>query len=139
MSKGIGIIGCGKIAQVRHIPEFDRNPDATIIGYYNPTRSRAEQMAARYGGKVYDDIPSLLADPACALQWIRRDGTVERLDVEPIQTNDNQTASGVADAFLEALSTRNEGVMSARRVLPAMRAVFAAIQSSEQGRYVEIS
>ena len=63
MSKGIGFIGCGKIAQVRHIPEFSRNPGATIIGYFNPTRSRAEDMAARYGGKVYDDIPSLLADP----------------------------------------------------------------------------
>lgn len=345
MSKGIGFIGCGKIAQVRHIPEFSRNPGATIIGYFNPTRSRAEDMAARYGGKVYDDIAAMLADPqidavvislankvhaevtiqalragkdvlcekpmattvedceamvreaeqagrllliaqnqrltqahcaarkmiregaigkvltfrttfghsgpenwsinpgkgtwffsrdaavmgvmadlgihktdliqylldrpvvgvsallttldktgedgrpigvddnalclfrmeggvvgtmtaswtyygaednstiiygtegilriyddpACALQWIRRDGSVERLDVEPIQTNDNQTASGVADAFLEALETRNEGLMSARRVLPAMRAVFAAIRSSEQGRYVEIA
>ena len=57
------MIGCGKIAQIRHIPEFAQNPDATIIGYYNPTRSRAEQMATRYGGKVYDDITSLLADP----------------------------------------------------------------------------
>ena len=64
MSKGIGFIGCGKIAQIRHIPEFSRNPGATIIGYYNPTRSRAEQMAARYGGQVYDDIASLLADLA---------------------------------------------------------------------------
>lgn len=24
----IGIIGYGKIAQVRHIPEYDQNPDA---------------------------------------------------------------------------------------------------------------
>ena len=26
--KGIGIIGCGKISQVRHIPEYFANPNA---------------------------------------------------------------------------------------------------------------
>lgn len=60
--KRIGIIGCGKIAQVRHIPELNANPDAQIVGYYNPTHSRAEEMAAKYGGKVYDSIDELLAD-----------------------------------------------------------------------------
>ncbi|MCQ2148258.1 MAG: Gfo/Idh/MocA family oxidoreductase [Bacteroidales bacterium] len=59
----IGIIGCGKIAQVRHIPELARNPKAKIVGYYNPTTSRAEQMAAQYGGKVYPTIEEMLADP----------------------------------------------------------------------------
>lgn len=61
--KRIGIIGCGKIAQVRHIPELAAYPQAQIVGYYNPTRSRAEEMSARYGGKVYDSIEELLADP----------------------------------------------------------------------------
>ncbi|MBO6082324.1 MAG: Gfo/Idh/MocA family oxidoreductase, partial [Bacteroidales bacterium] len=61
--KGIGIIGCGKIAQIRHIPELAEHPGARIVGYYNPTLSRAEQMAARYGGKVYPEIADMLADP----------------------------------------------------------------------------
>ena len=26
----IGIIGCGKIAQVRHLPEYAENPDVQI-------------------------------------------------------------------------------------------------------------
>ncbi|MBQ6578367.1 MAG: Gfo/Idh/MocA family oxidoreductase [Bacteroidales bacterium] len=64
MSIGIGIIGCGKISQIRHIPELSIVPDADLVGYFNPTRSRAEQMSAKYGGKVYDDIDSMLADPA---------------------------------------------------------------------------
>ena len=59
---GIGIIGCGKIAQVRHIPEYAAHPDAKLVGYYNPTRERAEQMAKQYGGKVYDTVEALLAD-----------------------------------------------------------------------------
>lgn len=60
---GIGIIGCGKIAQIRHLPELNANPDAEIIGYFNPTISRAQEMAAKFGGKVYATVDELLADP----------------------------------------------------------------------------
>lgn len=342
--KRIGLIGCGKIAQIRHIPELAEHPGAVIAGYYNPTRSRAEEMAAKYGGKVYPDIDAMLADPevdavvislanqahaevtiqalkagkdvlcekpmattleeceammeaarttgkmlliaqnqrltqahqtarkmiaegaigkvltfrttfghggpegwsinpgkgtwffnkdaaamgamadlgihktdliqylldrkitgvsalfatldktgpddqpiplednavclyrmeggvvgtmtaswtyygeednstviygtegilriydrpGVPMQWIHKDGRVENLAVETIQTNDNQTRSGIADALIEALETRDEGPLSAATVLPAMKAVFAALKSSEDGRFIEI-
>lgn len=58
----IGVIGCGKIAQVRHIPEYAQNPFCEIAGYYNPTRSRAEKMTQLYGGAVYESIEAMLAD-----------------------------------------------------------------------------
>ena len=61
--KGIGIIGCGKISQVRHIPEYHSNPNAQIIGYFDLAPERAAQMAAKYGGQVFDSIEALLADP----------------------------------------------------------------------------
>ncbi len=57
----IGILGCGKIAQVRHIPEYAANPDAELTAYYNPTASRAEDMALRYGGTVCASPEELLA------------------------------------------------------------------------------
>ena len=63
MTIKIGIIGCGKIAQVRHIPEYADNKDCVLHGFYNPTRSRAEDMAKKYGGKVYDTPEELLSDP----------------------------------------------------------------------------
>ena len=59
----IGILGCGKIAQVRHIPEYADNPNCELVGFFNPTKSRAEDMAAKYGGKAYDSAEELLADP----------------------------------------------------------------------------
>ena len=31
----VGIIGCGKIAQVRHIPEYLDNPNAKLTGLYD--------------------------------------------------------------------------------------------------------
>ena len=42
----IGIIGCGRIAQVRHIPEYDQNPDACIYGVYDMNEKRTEEIAA---------------------------------------------------------------------------------------------
>lgn len=58
----IGIIGCGKITQVRHIPEYLDNPNCRILGYYNRTPARAEEMAKKYGGRVYLSYMEMLED-----------------------------------------------------------------------------
>ena len=60
---GVGIIGCGKIAQMRHLPEYAANPNAVLAGYYDLNRGRAEELAREYGGKAYADYHALLADP----------------------------------------------------------------------------
>ncbi len=59
----VGIIGCGKIAQVRHLPEYAANPNAQLVAYYDKKLDRAEEMAAKYGGKVYESYFELLKDP----------------------------------------------------------------------------
>ncbi len=59
----VGIIGCGKIAQVRHLPEYAANPNAQIVAYYDMNKARAEEMAAKYGGKTYDSFYKLIDDP----------------------------------------------------------------------------
>lgn len=58
----VGIIGCGKITQVRHAPEYSTNPDVVIGGFFDRDRSRAEQMVALYGGQVYDSYETMLED-----------------------------------------------------------------------------
>lgn len=60
---GIGIIGCGKIAQLRHIPEYAANEHAELKGFFDVNFSRAEELASRYGGKAYASYEALLADP----------------------------------------------------------------------------
>ena len=56
----VGIIGCGKIAQVRHLPEYAANPNAQVVAYHDKNRARAEEMAAQYGGVVCDSYFDLL-------------------------------------------------------------------------------
>ena len=82
--------------------------------------------------RIYDD-------PAHTLVLIHRDGTVENYDVDQIQTNDHQTKSGIIDLFVDCLNDPSHEGISAESVLPAMRAVFASIVSSETGRAVRVN
>lgn len=58
----VAIIGCGKIAQTRHIPEYIENPEAEIAGYYDFNLERASGLAKQFGGKVYDSADALLSE-----------------------------------------------------------------------------
>ncbi len=62
MSIKVGIIGCGKIAQVRHIPEYEANPHVEIRGFYDLNHERAKELADRCGGIAYASYEELLAD-----------------------------------------------------------------------------
>ena len=57
---GIGVIGCGKISQVRHLPEYAENPGARLVGYYDLNGERASRMAEQYGGTAYGALEELL-------------------------------------------------------------------------------
>ena len=57
------IIGCGKIAQVRHIPEYLEHQAVNLVGFYDLNEKRAEELAEKYGGKAYGSVEELLADP----------------------------------------------------------------------------
>ena len=58
----VGIIGCGKIAQVRHIPEYEANENARICGFYDINQERAGELAQKYQAKAYASYEELLAD-----------------------------------------------------------------------------
>ena len=59
----IGIIGCGKIAQVRHIPEYAGHPQARLAGFYDLNQERTRELAEKWGGKAYSSWEEMLADP----------------------------------------------------------------------------
>ena len=77
-------------------------------------------------------------DPEHSIVLNRRDGTTEYFDVDRIQTNDAQTKSGVIDMFVDHLLDPGKPCITAESVLWAMRAVFAALESSEKGFAVHV-
>lgn len=56
----IGIIGCGKITQVRHAPEYAENPECELAAYYDFLPERSAEMAKLYGGTAYASVDKLL-------------------------------------------------------------------------------
>ncbi len=57
----IGVIGCGAIAQRRHLPEYAAHEDVEICALYNRTRVRAEEAQRQFGGVICDSVEELVA------------------------------------------------------------------------------
>lgn len=61
----IGIIGCGGIANGKHMPALQKIPEAEMAAFCDLVPERAQKAAAEYGApgaKVYTDYRELLAD-----------------------------------------------------------------------------
>ncbi|WP_018132134.1 Gfo/Idh/MocA family protein [Effusibacillus pohliae] len=56
----IGVIGCGSIAQHRHLPEYAANLNAEIVAVCDKDRERVQEVAETYGAKAYTDYRELL-------------------------------------------------------------------------------
>jgi len=57
-----GVIGCGAIAQRRHIPEGHANPRSKIVAVVDPLESRAKEVAEQYGAEAYTDHKKMLKE-----------------------------------------------------------------------------
>ena len=61
----IGIIGCGGIANGKHMPSLAKQPDAEMVAFCDIIEERAVSAAKKYGipgAKVYTDYKKLLED-----------------------------------------------------------------------------
>jgi predicted dehydrogenase len=88
-----------------------------------------------YGTK---GIMRLYEDPRFSIQLFLKGGEKIYYEIDAIQTNDNQTSSGVIDAFIESVVTGQGGELAADKVLESMKVVFASIESSQTGKTVKI-
>lgn len=63
----IGIIGCGGIANGKHMPSLAQLDDVEMVAFCDIIREKAEAAAQKFGtpdAKVYEDYKELLADPS---------------------------------------------------------------------------
>ncbi|WP_369899593.1 Gfo/Idh/MocA family protein [Bacillus manliponensis] len=56
----VGVIGCGSIAQYRHLPEYEANPYVQIIAVCDNNKNRAKAIADKYGANMYTDYNELI-------------------------------------------------------------------------------
>lgn len=112
---GIGIIGCGKIAQVRHIPEYADNPQAKLVGFYDLNQERAAQLADRYGATAYASVEALLANPEidavsiCAANFAHAELTIAALKAGKHVLCEKPMATTLEDCETMAKAARDAG------------------------------
>jgi predicted dehydrogenase len=68
-------------------------------------------------------IIKIYQDPEAQLLVEMKDGTVVKYELEPIQTNANQTSSGVIDAFIDAIINDKEPMVTGKQALASLRVV----------------
>lgn len=54
------IVGCGTVAEI-HAKSLKQTESATLVAYADIKKERAEEFAARFGGKAYEDYREMLA------------------------------------------------------------------------------
>ncbi len=99
----IGIIGCGGIAEKKHLPALSALPElCEIVAFCDTVKERAEKAAKQYGGedaKVYEDYKELLKDKS--------------IDVVNVLTPNRSHSQIVVDAFAAGKHVMSEKPMAA--------------------------
>ncbi|MFD2611263.1 Gfo/Idh/MocA family protein [Paenibacillus gansuensis] len=58
----VAVIGCGAIAQRRHIPEYEVNENVELVAFADPVNERAQLYADKHNAKAYMDYEELLKE-----------------------------------------------------------------------------
>lgn len=129
----IGIIGCGGIANGKHLPALSKLADVELAAFCDIVPDKAAQARTKYGSadaKVYDTFQELLAD--------------DSLDIVHVLTPNNSHAE-ITVAALEAGKHVNcekpmaKTAADARRMLETAKSTGKKLTISYQSRFREDS
>src|SRR5699024_1522799 len=56
----VAVIGCGSIAQHRHLVEYENNPNVEIVAVCDIVEERVNETAAKYDAKAYTSYEKLV-------------------------------------------------------------------------------
>lgn len=109
----VGVLGCGLVAQVMHIPYLAELPGPELHAFVDPARERAETLADRY------DVPYTFGDHQALLEAAGDD-----LDAVVVLTPSHAHADPTVDALEEGLAVLVEKPIAttpedARRMIEA--------------------
>lgn len=81
--------------------------------------------------RIYDD-------PKYQIKIIESNGKVSQYEVEAMQTNDNQTKTGVIDAFVDTIINSEKSLVGAEDGLISIKVVDALMRAIKEKREIEI-
>ncbi|PLS03218.1 Gfo/Idh/MocA family protein [Neobacillus cucumis] len=140
----IGVIGCGSIAQHRHLPEYQINPNVELAAVCDINQERALEVAEKYGVLSYTDYNELIksgevdAVSVCTPNYLHAPITIAALDagLHVLCEKPMATSKEEAEAMNAAAEKSGKVLMIGhnQRFVPSHQKARQLIQSGEIGR-----
>ncbi|WP_416147940.1 Gfo/Idh/MocA family protein [Salipaludibacillus sp. HK11] len=140
----VGVIGCGSIANFRHLPEYKAQKNVEIVAVCDIVESRVNQFAEKYGAKAYTNYQELLKDgeidavSVCTPNTLHAPMTIASLKAgkhvlceKPMATSREE-----AEEMIEAAKKAGKQLMIAhnQRFVPSHKKARQLIASGEIGK-----
>ncbi|TYR80776.1 Gfo/Idh/MocA family oxidoreductase [Priestia megaterium] len=140
----VGVIGCGSIAQHRHLPEYKMNKDVELVAVCDINEARAKEVAEQYGVKAYTSYEELLASKTidavsvCTPNYLHAPISVAALNsgVHVLCEKPMATSKESAKAMIEAAVSSGKKLMIAhnQRFVASHQKARQLIESGEIGK-----
>lgn len=139
-----GVIGCGAIAQRRHLPEYQANPNVDIVAVCDIIAERAQEVADTYGAKAYTNYEDLLQNEdidvisVCLPNYLHAQVSIDSLNAgkhvlceKPMATSQEE-----ADNMIKAAEDNGKMLMIGhnQRFVPSHQRAKALLESGELGK-----
>ncbi|XJZ27786.1 Gfo/Idh/MocA family protein [Bacillota bacterium Lsc_1132] len=140
----IGVIGCGSIAQHRHLPEYKANPNVEIVAVCDINEARAKEIAEQYGAAAYTSYEQLVKDSGvdavsvCTPNYLHAPISICALQAgkHVLCEKPMATSSEEAEAMIQAAKENGKKLMIGhnQRFVPSHQKARQLIQSGEIGK-----
>lgn len=140
----VGVIGCGSIAQHRHLPEYALNQGVELVAVCDLNEGRAKEIAEKYGAKAYTSYEELLvsgeveAVSVCTPNYLHAPITIAALEAGIHVLCEKPMATSVkeAEAMIEAAKKSGKKLMIAhnQRFVASHQKARQLIEKGEVGK-----
>lgn len=109
----VGVIGCGKIAQLRHAPEYTENPNCKLVGFYDFVPERAQALAKQFDAKAFGCVDALLdgvdAVSVCSANIAHASATIQALNAGKHVLCEKPMATTLSDCEAMVAASKKSG------------------------------
>ncbi|WML46944.1 Gfo/Idh/MocA family oxidoreductase [Neobacillus sp. PS3-34] len=140
----VGVIGCGSIAQYRHLPEYQLNKNVELVAVCDINEERAKKIAGKYGVTHYTSYEALLksgevdAVSVCTPNYLHAPITIAALEagIHVLCEKPMATSKQEAEAMIAASKKSSKKLMIAhnQRFVASHQRARQLIKSGEIGK-----
>ncbi|MCH1625304.1 Gfo/Idh/MocA family protein [Ferdinandcohnia quinoae] len=140
----VGVIGCGSIAQHRHLPEYVANKNVELTAVCDRNLVRANEIAEKYGAHAYTSYETLLnsgkvdAVSVCTPNYLHAPISIAALEagLHVLCEKPMATSKEEAEAMIAAANANGKKLMIGhnQRFVPSHQKARQLIQSGEIGK-----